>query len=508
MLTILSGLSVVFMAFVPLCKAQPIVWVHDISVTGVNVRGGTVVVGQVAIDVPTSGTVILNFDGQCTGSIGDRIVLAASSTKNWTSNDGNVGVEPVGNDYAISCFSHTRAYHVNAGQDTFYAVVQNYVNTGGSGVASVYGTLTATFFSNLPGQPFGASQGIVLPNANLSGTPVKVASRILTTNQSGFALVRFDGLCIPDTGDIILLDVSNTDSWSPDLGTLLTALPGYNGNTGLSFSRSRVFPVTAGSDTFFAVAEQGSGSKGTGVAVIYGSLTVEFFPEPNDSSLVEDHPILKENLELRGAPVTVGKVGFVAPAPGKAIVRFDGYCVSSVGDLIVLAASDTTDWVANDGNVAVEAASSTYDVNPFTHTRVYNVPAGADTFYAVAQNYVSTSGTGRASIGGDLSVEYFPTVATAIKDVSEVPEAFRLFQNYPNPFNPTTAIGYQLSANSYVTLKVYDILGRRVATLVNKRQNPGSYAVRFDGSRLAGGVYFYRLMVGSLVKVKKLVLIK
>ncbi len=88
------------------------------------------------------------------------------------------------------------------------------------------------------------------------------------------------------------------------------------------------------------------------------------------------------------------------------------------------------------------------------------------------------------------------------------PRSFALMQNYPNPFNPTTAISYELSANSQVSLKVYDILGREVATLVNGKENAGSHSVTFDGSRLASGVYFYRLEAGAFSDTKKLMLVR
>jgi hypothetical protein len=73
------------------------------------------------------------------------------------------------------------------------------------------------------------------------------------------------------------------------------------------------------------------------------------------------------------------------------------------------------------------------------------------------------------------------------------PRAFQLEQNFPNPFNPSTVISYQLKANSFVTLKVFDILGKEVAVLVQREQQPGAYTVRFDASTLPSGVYLYRL---------------
>ena len=83
-----------------------------------------------------------------------------------------------------------------------------------------------------------------------------------------------------------------------------------------------------------------------------------------------------------------------------------------------------------------------------------------------------------------------------------------LMENYPNPFNPTTVISYQLSVNGHVTLKVYDVLGREVKTLVNESQNVGIHSATFDASRLASGVYFYRLTAPGINQVKKMLLTK
>jgi beta-glucuronidase len=90
----------------------------------------------------------------------------------------------------------------------------------------------------------------------------------------------------------------------------------------------------------------------------------------------------------------------------------------------------------------------------------------------------------------------------------EIPGAFTLQQNYPNPFNPNTAISFQLSAVSSVALRVFDVLGREVAVLVNEELPAGTHTLRWDGSGLPSGVYFYQLKAGSFHATKKMVLMK
>ena len=91
---------------------------------------------------------------------------------------------------------------------------------------------------------------------------------------------------------------------------------------------------------------------------------------------------------------------------------------------------------------------------------------------------------------------------------AKIPTSFSLMQNYPNPFNPTTKIKYQVSSIEKVSLKIYDILGREIAKLVNELQAPGTYEVEFDASKLSSGVYFYSLNAGEFSAVKKLLLLK
>ena len=101
-------------------------------------------------------------------------------------------------------------------------------------------------------------------------------------------------------------------------------------------------------------------------------------------------------------------------------------------------------------------------------------------------------------------------------DINNIPDKFNLFQNYPNPFNPVTKIKFDVASgfrsgaygNDRVVLKVNDILGKEIQTLVNEKLQPGTYEVTFDGSNLPSGVYFYQLSTGNYSETKKMLMIK
>ncbi|MCE9501811.1 MAG: T9SS type A sorting domain-containing protein, partial [Leptospira sp.] len=111
---------------------------------------------------------------------------------------------------------------------------------------------------------------------------------------------------------------------------------------------------------------------------------------------------------------------------------------------------------------------------------------------------------------GDVVGMFLKTISTSVlksKTVAPI-ETYSLSQNYPNPFNPTTVINYTLPNSGLVSLKVYDLLGREISTLVNEVQHQGDYSATFSGHNLSSGIYFYRLRVGSFIKTNKMVLIR
>lgn len=141
--------------------------------------------------------------------------------------------------------------------------------------------------------------------------------------------------------------------------------------------------------------------------------------------------------------------------------------------------------------------SAQFDTDGFLHFGFQQSPYNSDP----AQ--LSDSGFIRL-----ISIENTSSSVGVHKERPELPKQFALFNAYPNPFNPSTEIRYQTPEGSYVTLKIYDLLGREVATLVNEELKAGVHSVRFDASDLSSGMYIYTLRAGDFVASKKLLLMK
>ncbi|MCI0707265.1 MAG: T9SS type A sorting domain-containing protein [Ignavibacteriae bacterium] len=134
--------------------------------------------------------------------------------------------------------------------------------------------------------------------------------------------------------------------------------------------------------------------------------------------------------------------------------------------------------------------------------------APGDAFFTNVSYYGAFSPSGPVWIGGWTAISSY-SIVTGIEEISNTaPTSYMLEQNYPNPFNPSTVITYSLLKSGNVSLKVYDILGREVATLVDGHQNAGSYRVQFDASGLSTGMYLYRISAGDFHEVRKMTLTK
>ena len=235
-----------------------------------------------------------------------------------------------------------------------------------------------------------------------------------------------------------------------------------------------------------------TGSKGTCASSCHGSgtgpITVTGFPSTYDP----------------GKTYTIS----VQSSSGTIIVNFNASTRKGTTSTVAgtfAAVSKTATYSVSGYENGVRASSDSIDAGSFSWT----APAagtGDVTFYLAG-----LQGSKRGP-NTKIVVTSLEQSTTLINETDAMPAVFSLGQNYPNPFNPSTKIQYTIRNAGFVSLKVYDVLGHEVATLVNSNQEAGSYTVPFNAGEaklnLASGMYFYRLEAGSFVSIKKLTLLK
>ena len=130
---------------------------------------------------------------------------------------------------------------------------------------------------------------------------------------------------------------------------------------------------------------------------------------------------------------------------------------------------------------------------------------GADHFITLQADLESAK---VENVFGTMGDHELVDIVTEVAKIKQLPTGYELSQNYPNPFNPTTQIRFQLKNQEEVTLKVYNMLGQEVATLLNETMSAGVYELNFDASQLTSGVYVYTIKAGSFYDSKKMTLLK
>ncbi|MBU1098554.1 MAG: T9SS type A sorting domain-containing protein [Bacteroidetes bacterium] len=161
------------------------------------------------------------------------------------------------------------------------------------------------------------------------------------------------------------------------------------------------------------------------------------------------------------------------------------------------------DTVINKNVFGRELSTYYFSFTPYDFF-TYTDSIGFNTFWATSwHNWVP-----EYLLGCEIDGKVFGDVITGIKNINELSVDYKLYQNYPNPFNPTTIIQYSIPKAGFVSLIIYDMLGKEIATLVKDYKNTGVYKVVFNESKMASGIYFYTLSSGKYKKTNKMILLR
>ena len=157
--------------------------------------------------------------------------------------------------------------------------------------------------------------------------------------------------------------------------------------------------------------------------------------------------------------------------------------------------------------ISTSGLSQNNDISWQTLGSAFGIPASGNTAVKLAVGQMVVGAPEQSNIkiqSGFLADTLLQGPLLAVSEKEGIPLVYSLSQNYPNPFNPTTDIRFQIADGRLVTLKIYDVLGREVTTLVDEVKQPGTYSVRWDASRFTSGVYFCRITAGRFIDTRKI----
>jgi photosystem II stability/assembly factor-like uncharacterized protein len=254
---------------------------------------------------------------------------------------------------------------------------------------------------------------------------------------------------------------------------------------------------------------------GTNTALAVGASGVSFLTQDDGATWSTITPLNTNT--LRGLSVSssrsvawaVGDAGAILKWSGSTLpVELTSFKAAKAGSSVNL--SWTTATETNNRGFEVERKLINDKENSFV---VIAFKAGAGTSsevrnYNFTDDIANLAGTAVAYRIKQVDFDGTSSYSSQVLVDLTTPVKFNLSQNYPNPFNPTTTINYSLPSDSKVSVKVYDVLGKEVATLVNETKSAGNYQVNFDASKLASGVYIYKIQAGNFIATKKLTLMK
>jgi len=375
--------------------------------------------------------------------------------------------------------------------------------------------ISRSMYANVHSSEFtgGEIRGQVVPLAQhyftTSLTGKSEVEPVMTDAQGGLAFEFRNGM-LTATGSFSGLESNNIGSAGSHIhaaaagengGVIYPLAPELDGETD---ARAGTYSAA---DNTFDLSEEEVGQ------LVSAGLYVNVHSTENPAGEIRGQILLAPNVAPATAPeITAPANGATVPVEGESSAAFEPTWTASDdadGDPVVYIWEIALDSEFN--NIVFSASAGGGASIPLTIGAVddllgtLNIDEGSSA--TIWHRATASDGSG-LNTGAGSSVTLERGVVTSSDTDPEVADKFELKQNYPNPFNPSTNITYSLPQQSDVQLRVYDMVGREVATLINREQAAGAYTITFDASKLSSGMYLYRLDTGSTTITRKMMLIK
>jgi subtilisin-like proprotein convertase family protein len=261
------------------------------------------------------------------------------------------------------------------------------------------------------------------------------------------------------------------------------------------------------------------GEWGAYTTTIYGNYFHSgFFIKASDKTINASGSV-KDTITITNMPVTLTSLQVFVSIPNSPTTKLSIYLRAPNGTSKLLATGhgdygDDNGYLTifDDASTLVLSTGEAEFFSPWSNYVHADVTMGTFSSTTINGNWILTvydsSTSEKAKLMG-WGLRPNNIINVGIDPIStEIPDVYNLYQNYPNPFNPVTNIKFEIPKTSLVKITVYDILGKEIQSILNENKEPGIYEVKFDGSKLSSGTYFYRIEAGNYTAFKKMILLK
>jgi len=453
-----------------------------------------VVMDSIIFDCTIPGKVLVRFDGNCTSTVGDHIIMGASDIRNWRSNDGNTYVMVMDPNYTLTCFDHEAVFAVEAGVHTFYAVAQNYAGKEGTGIASIDGNFTLLFVPD------------TLTNQALSWTGIVdccwiwedlihvFPSTSIEVSTTGNLLVNFQSWMDMPFESTQFYSTNLAPTWAFDPFVTPVIIP-TDFNYG-STMHSDIIPVSAGNHSVYGLAKFLTGDELSTNVHLYGNLSAQFVPDDNPDIQLKSQSF-DVHLNATTNPISLGQLQFTNTQEGKAWLRLTGSRLSEVDDRIKIWMVPSSDPDSILSEILLQPFLETGPAFNFSLSGMQEVPPGTHTYDVMVDD--ASSGTFAGDIQGMFTLQFIADpIINKVNDLAH-DDSFSVFPN------PTTDKIYvrssKIEQHDPIEITILNSSGQQISHQTGADLNQYSH----DLSNLPDGEYVVQIKQGNVLGVKTVV---